>query len=295
MVLKNEKDDLLKVLFGIQNKKKRLESNLEEKSPIKSKNLQQLITYFPNSNKEKIETIETFHSKLSKILKTEFQNELEHINDKLSVINSEISEIDSKIEALLSNSGNPIKVVSRIYDLTYEAREMKTKNEAYERKEQFTQNISLWNSELEEKAKIVTNEIESLINASLVEFNNKVHDDSRTPPTFTISKDRYAFNLVKNTGTGKAFINLILFDLSIYSLTSLPILIHDSFLFKNIETSSIENLIVIYNTFIKKQTFIAIDEIGKYDLETQAILNSQKCIELDNSNLLFTKDWRENK
>jgi hypothetical protein len=294
LTLKGEKDNLLKVEFSIQNKKKRIESNLEEKSPIKSKNLRQLVTYFPNSNREKIETIEEFHSKLSKILRTEFQNELIHINEKLALVSSEISEIDSRIENLLSNSGNPIKIVNRIYDLTYETREVKSKNDAYAKKEMFNQNINAWNEELHEKAEIVTKEIELLINTSLLYLNKKVHDDSRTPPVFSLSKDKYAFSLVQNTGTGKAFINLILFDLSIYELTELPILIHDSFLFKNIETSTIENLIAIYYSF-RKQTFIAIDEIGKYDSAAQKILTTQKCLELNNTDLLFTKDWRDKK
>ena len=294
LVLKREKDDLLKIEFSIQNKKKRIESNLEEKSPIKSKNLQQLVTYFPASNISKIETIEEFHSKLSKILKNEFKIELAHIEEKLALVKSEISEIDLKIETLLSNTGNPIKVVNRIYDLTYESREVKSKNEAYEKKEQFNENIKLWNEDLEEKAKSVTTEIEQMINISLIDLNKKVHDDSRTPPIFFLSKDKYTFSLTQNTGTGKAFINLILFDLSIYRLTELPVLIHDSFLFKNIETSTIENLITIYNSFLK-QTFIAIDELNKYDKETQNVIISQKCLDLDNVNLLFTKDWRDQK
>jgi len=131
-----------------------------------------------------------------------------------------------------------------------------------------------------------------LINKELVKINNKVHDEIRTAPVFLLNKDKYSFELPKNTGTGKAFIDLVIFDLAIYNLSRLPILIHDSFLFKNIENSSLSNLAKLYESY-KKQTFIAIDEINKYDINAQKIFKTNKCIELDNKNLLFTKDWRE--
>lgn len=65
-------------------------------------------------------------------------------------------------------------------------------------------------------------------------------------------------------------------------------------LFKNIENSSVENIIDIYNVF-GKQIFISIDEIEKYSKETKKIIQSKKVLELTRTKLLFIKDWRKNK
>lgn len=290
--LKKEKEDLLEIKFRLNNKFARLTANLSQKNPLKSHQIKQLTDFFPTCNVEKISEIEQFHNKISKILKNEFTKEKDHIAERLFVVQGEIDEIDSKIETLLGDSGNPIKVVNRIYDLTYQAKELKQKESTYERKGTIQTNIYNWNEELVEKAKVLTDEISELINKELVQINDKVHIDSRTTPVFLLSKDKYSFELPKNTGTGKAFIDLVIFDLAIFKLTCLPILIHDSFLFKNIENTSLSNLARIYHSY-KKQTFIAIDEINKYDKDAQDIFISNKCLELDNENLLFTKDWRE--
>jgi len=290
--LKKEKEDLLKIKFRLNNKRERLMSNLNQKNPIKSRQLNQLTEFFPSSNVDKIAQIEQFHTKISKILKHEFIAEKEHIEERLLVVQDEINGVDSKIENLLGDTGNPIKVVNRIYDLTYQAKDLKQKEKTFERKDTIKTNITKWNEELEEKAKKLTDDISELINKELVKINNKVHDEIRTAPVFLLNKDKYSFELPKNTGTGKAFIDLVIFDLAIYNLSRLPILIHDSFLFKNIENSSLSNLAKLYESY-KKQTFIAIDEINKYDINAQKIFKTNKCIELDNKNLLFTKDWRE--
>ncbi|MCG8411915.1 MAG: DUF2326 domain-containing protein [Bacteroidales bacterium] len=289
---KKEKEDLLKIKFRLNNKRERLISNLNQKNPIKSRQLNQLTEFFPSSNVDKIVEIEQFHTKISKILKKEFTNEKEHIEERLLVIQNEIDEIDFKIKNLLGDTGNPIKVVNRIYDLTFQAKELKQKEETYKRKDLIQLNITKWNEELEEKAKKLTDDISELINKELIRINDKVHIESRTAPRFFLSKDRYSFELPKNTGTGKAFIDLVNFDLAIFNLTRLPVLIHDSFLFKNIENSSLSNLAKLYHSH-KKQTFIAIDEINKYDIDAQIIFKANKCLELDNTNLLFIKDWRE--
>ncbi|MCS1384808.1 DUF2326 domain-containing protein, partial [Lysinibacillus sphaericus] len=91
--------------------------------------------------------------------------------------------------------------------------------------------------------------------------------------------------------TGSAYTNLIVFDLVIFSIINLPFVIHDSFLFKNIEKPVVEEMIKIYDS-IERQSFIAIDLIEIYDKDVQKILKDNKVIELSNDKLLFILDWR---
>lgn len=136
-------------------------------------------------------------------------------------------------------------------------------------------------------------EICNIINNKIEEYNQIVHKDGRRSPKIVLTEKNYSYGIEDNTGTGEAYTNLITFDLAILALTELPIIIHDSMLFKNIENSSVENIIDIYSTF-GKQIFISIDEIEKYSEETKKIIQHKKVLELSKTKLLFIKDWRKN-
>jgi hypothetical protein len=82
-----------------------------------------------------------------------------------------------------------------------------------------------------------------------------------------------------------------LFDLTIFLLTRLPILMHDTVIFKNIENDSVSRLLPVYLE-TEKQSFVALDEIEKYGSETVALLKRHHVLQLDTTHLLYTKDWR---
>ncbi len=77
----------------------------------------------------------------------------------------------------------------------------------------------------------------------------------------------------------------------ILKLTNLPILIHDSILFKNVEDFSIDKIIEQYNSE-EKQIFISLDGISKFHRKSIEILKSKKVIQLNDTRKLFNKDWR---
>ena len=76
-----------------------------------------------------------------------------------------------------------------------------------------------------------------------------------------------------------------------FLLTRLPILVHDTVIFKNIENDSVSRFLPVYLE-TSKQSFIALDEIEKYGPETSAFLTAHRVLQLDTKNLLFIKDWR---
>ena len=79
--------------------------------------------------------------------------------------------------------------------------------------------------------------------------------------------------------------------MAILKLTDLPFIIHDSILFKNIEDVAVEKIIQQYNSF-KKQIFIALDGINRYNDASQKILNESSVINLSENRKLFNRDWR---
>jgi len=124
----------------------------------------------------------------------------------------------------------------------------------------------------------------------LIDINEKIHDKGKKIPKIRLGRKTYQFDHSSNTGTGKSYADLIEFDLAILKLTTLPFLIHDSILFKNIEDIAVDKIIEQYSDF-NNQIFISIDGIGKYDKKSIKILNESKVLELSKDRKLFNKDW----
>ncbi len=90
--------------------------------------------------------------------------------------------------------------------------------------------------------------------------------------------------------SGVSYYGLLAFDFSIFTLTNLPILIHDSPLFKNIENPISAKLFELYTTFAK-QSFIAVDEITKYGKEIELLLSQNAVVTLSKDHYLFGYAW----
>ncbi len=84
----------------------------------------------------------------------------------------------------------------------------------------------------------------------------------------------------------------MIFDLTVFLTTKLPILVHDTVVFKNIENDSVARLLPVY-IGSSKQSFIALDEIEKYGSATADLLRQHSVIQLDNQHVLHVKGWRK--
>lgn len=288
--LKTEKSKILNLQSSNLNKIRRLELNLEQKS-VKSKYFKKLSTYFENTNEDKIQEIESFHNKIGSILKRELNNAKKTLEEENEILNEEIEKIDFKISSLLENVKSPKFIVEKIYDLTIEANKISTVNKFYEEKEQVTLNLKELNQNLEDVIIDILRDIEEQINTELIRINKEIHTEKKKTPKIKLNKKSYTFDHSNNTGTGKSYSDLIEFDLVILKLTNLPILIHDSILFKNVEDFSIDKIIEQYNSE-EKQIFISLDGISKFHKKSIEILKSKKVIRLNDTRKLFNKDWR---
>jgi len=288
--LKTKKKRLLDSQALVLNKITRLNLSLGKKK-TKSKYFTRLSEFFENPNEEKIEEIETFHSKISSILARELGATKKLLEEENQYFEEEIKAIDIKIDGLLQNVKSPKYIVDKIYDLTVESNKLSNINKFYKEKEEVVTDIKSLTDKLEETIVGILKEIEEKINTELVRINKEIHTEKKKIPSIKITRNSYSFDHSSNTGTGKSFADLIEFDLSILKLTELPFIIHDSVLFKNIEDFAVDKIIEQYTKF-DKQIFIALDGINKYSSESKKILKENKIIELTESNKLFNRDWR---
>lgn len=251
-----------------------------------------LVEFFPNVNVEKLKNIESFHQRISFILTDELENAKKELAEKIAELNKEIDIIVKKQDKLLKPDEELTIFIDSLIEMSSKLKNLQHENDYYNKLAVIKVDIETKKSELEQLKGKIVERISKAINKKLTEINDLIHEDKRTAPKLNLTFSKYEYEVFDNTGTGKAYTNLIIFDLAILSLTKMPFIMHDSFLFKNIENEAVEKIINFYNS-LSKQVFIAIDIIDLYNKETQKILEEKKVILLSNDKLLTTLDWRD--
>lgn len=290
--LKSRKDSLLREQSSISNRLNRVRLDLSNNRHIKSKSFESLTKLFPDLNIDRLSEVEEFHSKISKILRAELQESEAELSEALRSINNAIEEIDVSITRVLSNVENPTIIVDRVHELATVQTHASSEIQYYERESNVSNELKELKETLTAERRRILKFVENIINDKTREYVSKIYSEDRRSPVLSLSSDRYTFNAIEDTGTGKAYSNLLLLDLAIFETTKLPFVIHDSFLFKNIENESVARLIDLYVS-LGKQSFIAIDEIEKYGKKAEITLMQKSVIQLTNDQVLYVKDWRK--
>lgn len=277
-----------------ESKLKRIRKDLSDRESLNGQQFRKLTDFFPSANLEKLKDIEKFHESITNILHDELIKAEKEISIELEYLQHKIAETEEKLTNIVANKSVSKEVIQPLIEMSSVLHQKRNENFAYIKKLSVADDLKSTKETLSLVKSEIIIEVCNIINHNIESFNQIVHKDDRRSPKIVLTEKNYSYGIEDNTGTGEAYTNLITFDLAILELTALPILIHDSMLFKNIENSSVENIIDIYNVF-GKQIFISIDEIEKYSNETKKIIQSKKVLELSRTKLLFIKDWRKNK
>lgn len=289
--LKLEKDKLLSTKLTLESQLARTQRNIAENRHIKSKYFTGLIEYFPEIDQARLANVEEFHSGVTRHLRTELHEAEKQLKDQLARVGDEVSAVDSKMSQALSSIEQPSHVVDRVYDLATSLESATVANTHFETEIETKKAIEGLSAALSSAKGEVLSFIQSIINDGMQRVVRLIFGPEHKSPTIAIRESGYTFEVFEDTGTGTAYVGLIVFDLTIFQATALPVIAHDSLLFKNIENDSVANIFRIY-LGIEKQSFVAIDEIQKYGAETATALRNQSVIQLDDNNVLYIKDWR---
>ena len=255
-------------------------------------NLQTLASYFPTVNIKRIEEVEAFHRKLHGILDSELSDEAQSLQVLMQAATQEIQ----KLEAELVELGIPIQVpkpfLEKYSELQREISALESQNEAFEQTEQFKADVEAVEKDLDVAESQVLRDIEDMLNAQMVRYNDRVYEVHREAPTIKFeSKAKYDFHTPRDDGKGTAFKSLIVLVLSILELTELPAIAHDSSIFKNIGDLPIDGIMDIYLES-KKQIFIAFDKEGAYTKKVADAVTDTAVIKLgENGDQLFGWTW----
>jgi hypothetical protein len=259
-------------------------------------NYEALSDFFENVNVKQFEDINNFHTQIYQILINEFEESKEKIQIKIDNITENMLILEKLMEATGYNQNVPKSLVQRISTISTNINRMKNENNQYDKSIEFKKILDAKKQDLFDVRRSITRELSSLLNKHMDTLNDKIYNGEKTPPQITFfDNNDYLFEVINDAGTGAKYRGMLIFDLVILDKTPLPALIHDSFLYKNVEDQAVQEILKLYQT-INKQIFISLDKIESYSDSAQSILKSNQVIYLSpNGNELFGKSWNKKK
>ena len=281
-----------KAIINSQLKSAELDKNF---SKISYQNTyEQLLEFFPKVNLERLAEIEDFHRKISRILNKEFKENEEKLLNLLEVTNSKIFELEAKLKDQKSLPNVTQAILEKYSNLQNELTNIQKANDNFIKADQLKERKDTLKAELDNLIVDVITQFQDDLNKRMHQLNDEIYNGRKTSPTLNISDaDHYTFFTPKDGGTGSKYKGLVLFDLAVTELTKLPVIIHDSFLLKQIEDFALEKILQLY-TKTKKQVFIALDKGTSYTKGAQEILAKNTVLTLEpGGSELFGRAWNE--
>lgn len=288
-VLKRNRTKLL-------NEKSILEANLGSETKIQKEDFEELKSFFPELNIPHLEEIQNFHNQITKILKEETEEELLKLEDKISGNEKNLIESTQELTKLRVPLSIPKKVLEQYASVSIQKNELEGQITFYKNSKQISSRLKETKIELDGKKLSILEEIAAKINRKLEEFSGKVNDNDSPPCLNLNSTSSYSFYAPNDSGTGTAYVSMILYDLAILELTKLPFVIHDSVLFKNLSDSRVIKVFEEYENS-RKQIFVSFDKKNSYGSDAlKKTIEKHRVIELyAGGGELFGRSWAKKK
>lgn len=288
---KSEKDGLVSSLFHLKNRLKRTDDNLTYGNTVNKEKFRKLKEYFPDVDIEKLAKVDQFHSGITKILKAELREEKALLEEQIESLELEIRMIESKLLESAKVVGDPSGLVDKMLELSSEEKDVRERLRFREIKSTIDDKVDQVKGEIVESSTKSLSYIEQKLNAVMSKYINKFYKGNPVSPKLKLTETRYEFDHNEDSGTGKAYANMIALDMSFLEETYLPALIHDLVVFSNIEDHAIEDILDEYSS-TRKQVFIAIDKVKRFNEETQDLIKRNEFLTLDSERLAFGKSWK---
>ncbi|HJH21912.1 MAG TPA: DUF2326 domain-containing protein [Pseudomonas lactis] len=291
---KAQKNQLLEIKMSISSELERVRANLEDNKSISKRSFQPLLEIIPSLNLEKLDSIESFHNGLTRILRKEIKAKEQELSEQLGVVDAQIFTCNAAIAKALRNSDNPAFIVDSVIDISLELSSLTKENELYDKFADIKKIIKDLKGKLKEQKIVILSDIEGRLNKDIEGLVNFIYGEVRASPKLELMPEKYSYEIPKDTGTGKAYSNLILLDTSLLRHTTIPYLVHDSILFKNVENKAIENILRVYQS-LSQQSFISLDGEIVESASAKTLVESCAVLYLNAGKLLYTVDWRKEK
>lgn len=274
---------------------KAIEDGVGFSSKSAKNDYEELKRFFPDANIAAIEEVEEFHNQLAKILSKERKESLDSLKETLAITNGKIEELEKRQEKIPSTPNVSQAVLEQYSEIETELSNLKRANANFQKsvklKEEKTHEQDSFNTLVVSE----TSNLTKIIDAEMSSLNDFIYGGAKTAPVIDIQDYKnYEFKVINDGGTGAQYRGLIIFDLAALRKTALPLLVHDSPVFKQVEDYAMPKILELYEQSAPKQVFIAFDKADSYGEEAKAILDRTKVLSLSSGgNELFGKSWNE--
>lgn len=294
MDLRRQKTQLISRITFLKSKLERIiQDNLKAKSSdIIS--YEEIVQFFPDVDIEKIKELDNFHFSIQEIISQEVKVFKKELEEEIAFLTNKLKDINERSKTLYNTDNETQKALETFNKLTEMLNKINAENAFYEKKLDAKQKYDDKHKLYALKQKEQLDKAQQDINSSLQKLNDYIYNGERIAPSLSINEKKYDYVIDNDHGTGIAYKNLIILDLSILNLTTLPCLIHDSVLLKQIEDDAMEKITELYDQS-RKQIFIAFDKLSSYTKKTQELMNSSCILRLSKEDPLFGFVWSKDK
>jgi hypothetical protein len=291
-LMKKELTSLRQQKSRLETKFMRIKFNLENNEKELQDDFSGLQVFFPSVNIQKIQEIEMFHRKLKNILENEFRNELQKTEAFLNRIDENIKEQQSIIDIEGIPDKMSGKTLDEYHDIKSKIEQLERQNTTYIKLQELKSTVETVTEQLKDRQAEQLRNLQDSITRKMEDLNNYIYDEQKKAPVLTLPNGKkYVFETPNDTGTGTSYKGLVVFDLSIFDMTCLPALVHDSVVLKQIADAPLEKILELYQKN-GKQIFIALDKANSYPKHAQEILEQSAVLHLaDKGNELFGHSW----
>ncbi len=271
-------------------------ANIEGNRRLQEGDLDELQSFFPEVNIEKVENVQRFHRDIYDILEEELKEEAEGIYALIQAADAEIQSIEAELQRMDETSQISPDFLARYSAYQEELAALKTQGEVYEQKQKAKAEVAENEKRLDEEEGSVLDKIQAMINSEVTRVSDLINDDVDPPAIRFEGRKNYTYWCPTDTGTGPSYKNLIILDLALLNITSLPVIVHDSTMFKNVADFPVDKIVELYSKYEGKQIIIAFDKQNSYSEKTKEILESSMILKLDEGgNELFGWSWKKKK
>lgn len=271
-------------------------SLLKRNRPKSTQNIRsdysELQHYFPTANIRSIEDIDQFHESLKNVLQEEIEDAYKKVQQKLTFVENAII-IEKKRKNDIESTSNEKKLLLNLY-----AEKKSALDKLLAQKKLIDEIVEIkkirknFKKEYEERFIEIAKPIEEKINHTIKNLNKCIDSALEDAPHLCFESSKaYKYGSSNDCGSGTKAKDILLFHLALLEVSSAPILIHDTFDLKQIQNSSIVNLIKLCNDTSKgKQKFLAIDKVYSLnaDSDFMQIIDEKTVLKLDSKQKLFT-------
>lgn len=283
----------------VRAKKSRIEDKLErlkvqETTPEQRfvDDFREVERLFPGISLARLDAVESFHRKLMDILASEISDEIALTQSELEKTGAQLNKLEAALATEQGLEDIPQRILKEYAGYDAQIKEIDARLEKREEEEKLKRNSRELVQRYKDKCDDALKSIEREVNLKLLISDTLIYDGLKRQAELRLFPTHYEFYTLDDEGTGTAFKSMVGLDLAILSATSLPFLVHDSLIFKNIGDNPLAKLIQLYQQQAPKQVFIALDKANSYDSVTCSALENLAVLHLaDDERALFGVSW----